>query len=149
MSININAGQPNQIDILSAPETLAEINEFNRRVTDMHALLMEMNEFLKRSTYPKETSDIFETVTLYKPGFGKNWIPSRFQRQYMRIAAVVPTAINVSSFLGPPVVITIPAIAPPGFWNVWDWPDQTSIYLDATATANQMYLWVRFTNVTN
>lgn len=139
--------QPLQQDVFSSNPSQQDIAEFFRRITDIHQSLIEMNEFLKRNTYAKELSDIFEVVSIYKIGQGKNWIPSRMQRQYMRIAAPVPTAIQVTSMLGSPFVVTVPAIVPPAFWNVWDWPDQSSFYLDTTATSNTMNVWVRYTNV--
>jgi hypothetical protein len=139
--------QPQGDDIFNHPPTQNDIDEFFRRFTEMHQLLHETVEYLKRNTYPKETSDIFETVTLYKPGFGRNWIPSRLQRSYMRIACAIPTAINTTSFLGNGIVVTVPAIAPPLFWTVWDWPDQSSFYLDTTATGTAMNIWVRYTQI--
>jgi hypothetical protein len=139
--------QPEGVDIFSSPPDQADVDDFFRRFSDIHALLHQMVDYFKMNTYPKETSDIFEVVTLNKQGFGGNWIPSKFQRQYMRIAAPVPTAIQVTSMLGTPFVVTVPAVAPPLFWNIWDWPDQSAFYLDTTATANNMKVWVRFTNV--
>lgn len=129
------------------------INDFlsiaHARLDDIHSLLVEMTALLKSNISAKENADVFEIVTLYKVGFGRNWIPAKNHRQYIRIAAPVATAISVSSSLGAAFVVNVPAIALPNFWNDWDFPDQSSFMLDSTASANQMNIWVRFTEVSS
>lgn len=109
-------------------------------------VLCRIDHFLKEIANP-EKNDIFEIVTLYKVGFGRNWIPRRENDTYIRWYAPVATAVQISSPLGSPFTLTIPAVTYPSLWLPCDFPDGSSIILDATASSNQMNVFVRHTRV--
>lgn len=113
----------------------------------MNNYMEDLSSFFHEGKPPEEALDIFKIVTLFKPGFGPNLILNKERRQYMRVQAGVATACNISSPMGPPFVVTIPAVTLPNQWNPFDFPDMSSIYLDSTASANQMNIYVRYTNV--
>jgi|SRR6516162_4549793 hypothetical protein len=109
------------------------------------SLTGDLDAFFRSPPTPKEAYDLFEIVPLWKQGFGSNWIPNRQHRQYLFVYAPVATAISCSTPLGAPFVLTIPQVTFPDMWNKLDLPDQSSVFLDSTATANQMIIYVRKT----
>ena len=125
--------------------------EILRNMIDKQVLannyLEDMSAYFHHGPPPPESIDIFKIVTLYKVGSGPNLILSKERRIYMRVYALVATAVNIASPLGPPAVITIPAVTLPNMWSPFDFPDQSSVYLDSTASAAQMNIYVRYTNV--
>lgn len=112
-----------------------------------NSLLEDIDAYFREGLPPTETKDLLKIVTLYKPGFGGNWIPNKEHRQYLQVYALLPTVVLVSSPLGPPTTITIPAIALPTLWIPFDFPDQTSFMLDVSASANQMNIFTKISNV--
>ena len=127
--------------------TIDQIKESAKDLSDIHELLLEFNVYLRTKMFAPENQDLFRVVTLYKVGFGPNWIPNKEFRQYIRVMALQPTAILVTSPLAGPTVITIPALAYPSFWLPFDFPDQSSFSLDVTASANQLNIYTRLTNI--
>lgn len=115
------------------------------KLENIHTVLQAINSKQGEPTDSEITNDKF-IQTLFKAGQGGNWIPNRRGRFYLYVAAPVPTALSVTSPLGPPFVLTIPAITLPGYWNLLDFPEASSVMLDSTATANQMNIHVLLTN---
>ncbi len=149
MAINFIAGAGanaagDHMKDITTPEDSIQMHQLHA----LHALYMlvqEMHDFFKHQTLP-ERFDIFKIITLYKQGQGGNWIPLKENTQYLRVYALVPTAVLVTSPLGPPAIVTIPAVTLPALWLPWDFPDGSSFMLDATATANQMNIFTRLTD---
>lgn len=127
--------------------TIDQLLESAKDLSDIHELLLEFNVFLRTKMFPPENQDLPRIVTLYKVGFGPNWVPNKEFRQYIRVMALQATAILVTSPLAPPTVVTIPALTYPSFWLPFDFPDQSSFSLDVTASANQLNIYTRLTNV--
>lgn len=115
------------------------------KLENMHVVLQAIHATLNEPVGAEVANQRF-VQTLYKSGFGGNWMPNTFGRFYLYIYAPVATALNVSSPLGAPFVLTIPAPTLPNLWNLLDLPDQSSVILDATASANQMNVYVLVTN---
>jgi hypothetical protein len=111
------------------------------------SLTADLCAFFHEPQPPPETFDLFKIVVLYKYGQGQNWIPNKQHRQYLYVYAPIPTATSIASPLGPAFIITIPAVTLPNMWNKFDLPDQSTVTLDTTATANQMIIFTRETNV--
>lgn len=113
------------------------------------SLLEDMVVSFHEGPPPPESFDINRTITLYKVGSGGNWLLNKEHRQYCFVWAPVATIVNITSSIGPPFLVTIPAITLPQIWNRFDFDDQASIWLDNTASASQMNIKVRLTNVPN
>ena len=127
--------------------SLDALKKIDENVQLNASLTADLCAFFREPPPPKESYDLFKIVTLYKPGFGSNWIPNKQHRQYLFIYAPVITAISCSTPLGAPFVLTIPAVTFPDMWSKFDLPDQSSVYLDSTATANQMTIFTRETQI--
>jgi hypothetical protein len=135
------------VDIDIAQQLFDLVREIADKLALSESLLEDMTAFFRDDTPPEERFDSFKIITLYKTGQGPNWLVDRKRRQYIRVTAPVATAVNVTSSLGSPFVLTIPAMTLPNMWNEFDLPEMSSIILDSTATANSMNIYVRYTNI--
>ncbi len=127
-------------------EDKAEIH--TQALVDLCETLRDLHSFLRSQTHPDLSSDVYEAVTLYKVGLGSPWLPRLKDHLYMRILQPYATVFNVSSsLLGPPFLLTFLNITPDPLWIPFDFPDGTVFILDATATQNQINMYVRYTNI--
>lgn len=120
---------------LDAIKTMAD------HLSSIKDILFDLHEYLKTKIYPAESQDIFKIVTLYKVGFGSNFIADKLGRMFIYVYALQTTNIIVTSPLASPTSATIPA----GKWVNLNFPDSTSFILDAIATANQLNIYARYT----
>lgn len=116
------------------------------KLENIHVVLQAIHSRLNAPSAAVDNDDEQFILPLYKSGFGGNWILNKHGRFYLYVAASVATIINVTSSLGAPFILNIPAIALPGYWNLIDLPEGASIILDDIATYNQMNLHVLLTN---
>lgn len=115
------------------------------KLENLHVVLQGIHKTLN-APIAEEVTDQRLVQVLFKSGLGPNWIPNTHGRFYTYVWAPVSTAINVTSAVGSPFVLTLPAVSLPSMWNLLDLPDQSSIILDASASANQMNIFVLYTN---
>ena len=115
------------------------------KIEAIHVVLQSINKALYNPPHDESVDQRWKQ-TFYKSGFGGNWLLQRFERLYLYMAAPVATALNVTSPLGAPFVLTVPAITLPSYWNLVELPEMSSIILDSTATANQMNVHMLVTN---
>lgn len=125
--------------------TFPAIIEFEKRLGNINKLLVELDEYLTTRIFPPESQDIFRVVSLYKVGFGYNFILDRLGRMYVLVNALQVTNIIITSPIAPPTSATIP----PGKWVSLNLPDASSITLDTIAPANELKIYVRYTMVPN
>lgn len=111
----------------------------------IHGVLQSINTVLHEPFREEFDNERFVQI-LFKTGFGSNWIPNSRGKFYIYVYAPVATALNVTNPIGAPFILTIPAPTLPNLWNLLDLPEQCSIMLDATATSNQMNIYVLLTN---
>ena len=113
----------------------------------IHTVLQAILKSALSPTYPQDMDERF-VQPLYKVTAGGNWVPNRRGKSYIYVQAPVPTALSVTSPVGAPFILTIPSWQVGNSpWTLLDIPDQSSIQLDATATSNQMNLFVLITDV--
>lgn len=115
------------------------------KLENIHVVLQAIQKSAENSA-PVEIMNERFIQPLFKVTFGSNWIPNPRGKFYIYVMAPVATALNVTSPMGPPFVLIIPAPALPNMWNLLDLPEQSSIYLDTTATSNQMNIFVLLTD---
>lgn len=123
--------------------SINDITLMEHHLSSIKELLIELRNFLRTKIYPPESQDIFKIITLYKQGFGSNFIPDKQGRMYAVVYALQTTNVIITSPLAPATSATIP----PGKWVNLDFPDGTSFILDAIATANQLNVYARYTMV--
>lgn len=116
-----------------------------QRLDNIHTMLQSINRHLSEPVYPQYTDERY-VQPLWKPGLGQTWIPNRRGKFYLYVWGTVATALNVTTPIGPPFVLTVPAPTLPQLWNLLDIPDQSSVTLDSTASANMLSLYVLLTN---
>lgn len=105
-------------------------------------LQVELLECFNKYLFRPELKDIYKVVHLYKLSFGPSFVAQHERRQFCRVLAPVPTAVLVTSIIGPSFIYTIPAAS----WTPFDFPDASTFILDNTATSNDMSIYVRYTN---
>lgn len=127
---------------------LTKLSDEKIMENDIHEMLLilrDLRNFVDKYASPT-ANDVYEVVRLYKLGQGPSMQLQYEHRKFTRIMAPVPTAVLVNSIIGSPFVMTVPAPTPPNLWLPLDFPDGTMYSLDSTATANQMNVYVRYTN---
>lgn len=132
---------------LTTPEDETQKSQL-QFLMELRDIMSDMHDFFKQQTLP-ERFDFNWIQVLFKVGQGSNWIPRKNNNQYFRVWAPVATALLVSSPVGAPFILTIPAITAtyPNMWLPFDFPDGSSISLDVSATSNQMNIYVKLTDV--
>lgn len=90
--------------------------------------------------------DIYKIVQLSKTDlFGPAYIPRAELHDHIWILTGLTTPLSIQSSMLGTFVFTVS----PGIWTLIDFPDGTSYRLDNSATPNQQYVYIRFTNDDN
>lgn len=107
---------------------------------DIHLLLVEGLTWLQNQQSTSE--DIFQFVQIFKSGQGAPYIPHYENRAHIQFM----TGPNITLDVNSPGLGSYTITLTGGLWKTADYPDGTGYLLDASYTANSIWVWERQTN---